>query len=163
MSFLASRHMLCGWKSSKARHVVRSKCEAALQRGKIQVPLSRGAPKFTTKLGVYVVKLESITVTVWASECLECFLWCTFLQTGLLQFTRMLSVESKDGFEAGVKTPFICWHFEAVKQVVTKIYCSFCFEYLSVCMRHGEKRNSSRVFMWSLSYWTSASNQVLSD
>jgi len=130
--------------------------EGALQRGKIQVPLSRGAPTFTTKLGVYVVKLESITVTVWASESLECFLWCTFLQTGL-------SVESKDGFEAGVKTLFICWHSEAVKQVVTKIYGSFCFEYPSVCVRHGEKRNSSRLFMWSLSYWASASNQVLSD
>lgn len=141
--------------------MVCSKCEAALQRGKVQVPLSRGAPKFTTKLGVYGEIRELYCDSV--SKCLECFLWCTFLQKGFLQFTRILSVKSKDGFEAGVKTLFICWHSEAIKQVVTKIYGSFCFEYLSVCMRHGEKRNSSRVFMWSLSYWTSASNQVLSD
>ncbi len=46
-----------------------------------------------------------------------------------------------------MKTLFICRHFEAIKQVVTKIYGSFCFEYVNVCMGHGEKRNSSRVFM----------------
>lgn len=141
MCFLTSRHMPSGVKILRSGTCgMIQMCEAwFLYCGKVQIPLSRGATMTNTKIDLYTVKIERITVV----SCLERSLWCP------CRLLERFLVETKGRNGADVKTLFICLHFQAIKQVVNKIYGSVCFEYLSVWIRHGVKRHSSIVFMSS--------------
>ncbi len=70
-----------------------------------------------------------------------------FYKQGSWSSLESFSVKSKDTFEAGVKTLFICRHFEAIKEVVTKIYGSFCFEFLCLYGAWWEKEQLEGVYV----------------